>query len=257
MKTITLQHSLIHSGNLILVNAKYPFQGSIQKDTLSPVSKTSPAVFMNSSAVKLLSSLMDKLHGWEQITAVSGWRCMQEQKEIYAASLKENGKKYTEQFVALPGHSEHETGLAIDLALKQEDIDFICPHFPYTGICQVFRQNAAAYGFIQRYPKSKEAVTGIGHEPWHFRYVGIPHADIITERDLTLEEYIAFLRQYPYGKKYCLHKNPNMCISVSYLEASKTSDTQIQIDDSLPYTISGNNVDGFIITQWRKERGNG
>lgn len=257
MKTITLQHSLIHSGNLILVNEKYPFQGSIPKDTLSPVNKTSPAVFMNSSAVKLLSNLMDKLHGWKQITAVSGWRCMQEQKEIYAASLKENGKKYTEQFVALPGHSEHETGLAIDLALKQEDIDFICPHFPYTGICQVFRQNAAAYGFIQRYPKSKEAITGIGHEPWHFRYVGIPHADIITERGLTLEEYIAFLRQYPYGKKYYLHKKPNMCISVSYLEASKTSDTQFQIGDSLPYTISGNNADGFIITQWRKERGNG
>ncbi len=257
MKTITLQHSLIHSGNLILVNAKYPFQGSIQKDTLSSVSEAIPAVFMDSSAAKLLTSLMEKLHGWEQIIAVSGWRCAQEQKEIYAASLKENGKKYTEQFVALPGHSEHETGLAIDLALKQEHIDFVCPHFPYTGICQKFRQNAATYGYIQRYPQSKESITGIGHEPWHFRYVGIPHADIIAERGLTLEEYIAFLKQYPYDKTYYLHKSPNMYISVSYLEASKTSDTQFQIDDSLPYTISGNNVDGFIITQWRKERGNG
>jgi len=257
MKTIDLQPSLIHSGNLILVNAKYPFWGSIQGDTLAPVSKTSPAVFMDSCAVKLLASLMDKLHGWEQITAVSGWRCTQEQKEIYAASLKENGKNYTEQFVARPGHSEHETGLAIDLALKQEYIDFICPHFPYTGICQTFRQNAAAYGFIQRYPQSKEAITGIGHEPWHFRYVGIPHAQIITERGMTLEEYIAFLRQFPYHKTHYLHKSSNMCISVSYLKASKTSDTQIQIDDSLPYTISGNNVDGFIITQWRKERENG
>ncbi len=122
MKTVTLQHDLIHTGN--------------------------NKVLLDSNAIKLLSSLMDKLNGWEQIAAVSGFQSMQEQKVIYSQSLKDNGKTFTEKFVALPGHSEHQTGLAIDLALKQEYIDFICPDFPYTGICQTFRQEAISYGFI-------------------------------------------------------------------------------------------------------------
>ena len=85
----------------------------------------------------------------------------------------ENGEEFTNQFVARPGHSEHQTGLAIDLGLKQPDIDFLRPYFPYKGICQTFRELSTDYGFIERYPAGKEAITGIAHEPWHFRYVGV------------------------------------------------------------------------------------
>ena len=61
---------------------------------------------------------------------------------------------------------------------------------PYEGICQRFRELAPLYGFIERYPANKEAVTGIAHEPWHFRYVGRPHAQRMTDLGLTLEEYL-------------------------------------------------------------------
>ena len=70
-----------------------------------------------------------------------------------------------------------------------EHMDFICPEFPYDGICGHFRALAPDYGFILRYTKEKEAITGISEEPWHFRYVGVPHARIITDRGLCLEEY--------------------------------------------------------------------
>ncbi len=115
---------------------------------------------------------------------------MEEQTQIYEDSLRENGGEFTKKFVALPGCSEHQTGLAIDLGLCKEEIDFICPDFPYEGICQKFRQMAPDYGFVERYPAGKEKVTGIGHEPWHFRYVGRPHARIMTDRGLVLEEYL-------------------------------------------------------------------
>lgn len=72
------------------------------------------------------------------------------------------------------GCSEHETGLAIDLALAGEEPDFIRPPFPDRGICRRFRQRCADFGFVLRYPAGKETVTGIAHEPWHFRYVGVP-----------------------------------------------------------------------------------
>lgn len=126
---------------------------------------------------------------------------MEEQQSIFDSSLLENGEEFTRKFVALPGCSEHQTGLAIDLGLKQEEVDFICPEFPYTGICQKFRERAAAYGFIERYQKEKERITGISQEPWHFRYVGCPHAKIMEKYHLCLEEYSELLEQILYGKE--------------------------------------------------------
>ena len=251
MKTITLKKDAIHSGNLILVNAQYPCRDNIEKRTLLPVNTDTDKILLDSDAVKRLSCLMNRINGWEQIAAVSGWRSMQEQTEIYADSIKDNGKAFTEQFVAHPGHSEHQTGLAIDLAFKREHIDFICPDFPYTGICQTFRHDAVSYGFIERYPKNKENITGIAHEPWHFRYVGVPHAEIMVNHGFVLEEYISFLKNYPHGQTHYFYKSKDKCIAVSYLEADQTADTQLKIDDNVPYSVSGNNIDGFIITEWR------
>ena len=92
--------------------------------------------------------------------------------------------------MSLSAAGDPETGLAIDLALNAPDIDFICPEFPRTGICRKFRELAPYYGFIERYQKAKEPITGISEEPWHFRYVGTPHSVVIAENGLSLEEYI-------------------------------------------------------------------
>lgn len=249
MKTILLKTDDIYSGNLILVNAHYPCRDNIAKRTLLPANTDNAKILLDSDAVKRLSRLMDRLGGWERIAAVSGWRSMQEQAEIYTDSLKSNGRTFTEKFVAHPGHSEHQTGLAIDLALKQEHIDFIRPDFPYTGICQRFRHDAVSYGFIERYPANKESITDIAHEPWHFRYVGVPHAEIMLKHSFVLEEYISFLKNYPRGKTHYFYKADDKCIAVSYLEADRTADTQLEIDDNISYSVSGNNIDGFIITE--------
>ena len=131
-----------------------------------------------------------------RIVPVSGWRSHAEQQALYADSVRDNGLEFTQKYVALPGCSEHETGLAIDVGEAREVIDFIRPAFPDTGVCAAFRRAAARYGFIERYPKGAQAVTGIGHEPWHFRYVGWPHAGLMAQRGVTLEEYIGALGAY-------------------------------------------------------------
>lgn len=251
MKTVTLRRKQIHTGSLILVNAQYPYNENVDGRTLLAVDPRAPQVLLESHAAKALYRLMDKLNGWEQITAVSGWRSRKEQQEIYAQSLRDSGKAFTQQFVALPGHSEHQTGLAIDLARTQEQIDFIRPDFPYSGICQVFRQYMASYGFVERYPCGKEAITEIAWEPWHFRYVGTPHAAIMEQHGFVLEEYISFLKGYPYGKKWYTHRTKDACAEISYLEADRSGDSQLEVDDSLPFAISGSNSDGYIITMWR------
>ncbi|MFR1232946.1 MAG: D-alanyl-D-alanine carboxypeptidase family protein [Evtepia gabavorous] len=109
----------------------------------------------------------------------------------------------------------------------------------------------ARYGLIQRYPAGKEEITGIGHEPWHFRYVGQPHAAIMEARGLTLEEYIAWLREFPYES--CRYQEKNAI--VSFLPGASDGPTILKRDSDLPCTISGNNVDGFIITEWRRAHG--
>ena len=155
---------------LVLVNLQHGIPMGMEQD-LIPVHKDYPEILMEREAAEALSRLMEKMDGWKYIVPVSGWRSMEEQQTIYDDSLR-------------------DTGLAIDLGLRQKEIDFIRPAFPYDGICQTFRELAPAYGFIERYPAGKEAITGIAHEPWHFRYVGTPHAEAVTKAGLTLEEYL-------------------------------------------------------------------
>ena len=248
---IELHRKNIHTGNLILVNADYPYNEQVNETDLVNVDKSACDVLLERRAVTLLSKLMEEINGWGQISAVSGWRSMQEQENIYAQSLKENGSEFTQKYVALPGHSEHQTGLAIDLALTSDNIDFIRPDFPYTGICQKFRELSSQYGFIERYPQKKESITGIAHEPWHFRYIGVPHAEIMKKNDLCMEEYIPFIKQFAYGEQKYNFTVAQKNFSVSYLPASEAEIVCIEIAEDVSYTISGNNIDGYIITEWR------
>lgn len=252
MKTLVLPQKAICSGTLILINAQLPIGESWGADALVPVRAGDKPVLLVREAARQLSGLMAKLDGWQSIAPVSGWRSRQEQQEIYAQSLHENGAAFTQTFVALPGHSEHQTGLAIDLGLTKPDIDFIRPDFPDFGVCRAFRRRAAAFGFVERYPAGKERITGIGHEPWHFRYVGTPHAAIMAERCLTLEEYHDFLKGYPHGKTPFAYRHGQSNSTISYVPA-QVGDTCLQVEDGFAYTVSGNNADGFVVTARREQ----
>lgn len=247
MSIMTLDPEQIHKGNLILVNQEYGIRATWE-EPLIPAFDTAPDILLRRCASILLQQLMQEIRGTQSIVPVSGWRSGEEQQKIWDDTLRESGLAFTRKFVAIPGHSEHQTGLAIDLGLKQEHIDFICPDFPDTGICHSFRLKAAKYGFILRYPAGKEQITGIGHEPWHFRYVGIPHAQIMEDNKLTLEEYMEFIRLYPYRDKEYRLQNGIQEIAVSFLDKNSF---EIELPDNHPYTVSGNNIDGFILTEWR------
>ena len=171
---------------LILVNAQHACPEGLPD--LVPVGGS--PVLLDRQAAQALEALMGPLDGWRSIVPVSGWRSFLQHEAIYAGSLAVNGLVFTQKYVAFPGHSEHQTGLAIDLGLRGPELDFIRPAFPNTGICQRFRERAAGFGFVERYPAGKEPITGIAHEPWHFRYVGPSHARAMVRQGLTLEEYL-------------------------------------------------------------------
>lgn len=257
-----LEEERVYEGNLILVNADFPIHKSAYKNMICrPVNRNFPDIMMEKHAAEILRMIFEDINAGSQIIPVSGCRSAREQTKIYENSKKENGEIFTKKFVALPYCSEHQTGFAIDLGLKKEEIDFICPDFPYEGVCQKFREAAPSYGFVERYVKGKEKVTGISAEPWHFRYVGRPHAKIMEENGWVLEEYLSFLRNFdrdhPYvfckkeflGEIYFVPAEKGMtkiCIPQKIKQYRKSSSSRCA-----QFEISGNNVDGFIVTVLR------
>jgi D-alanyl-D-alanine carboxypeptidase len=120
--------------------------------------------------------------------AVSGYRSFQRQKTIYENNLRTKGEEYTNKYSARPGHSEHQTGLAMDVSAQS--IGFgLKEAFDETPEGQWLKLNATRFGFIIRYPKDKTHITGYAFEPWHIRYVGEELAQYLEDNNLTLDEY--------------------------------------------------------------------
>lgn len=120
--------------------------------------------------------------------AASGYRSYTIQKGLYDIEIQNVGKDKAGQAVAVPGSSEHQSGLAMDITCKSTDLN-LTEGFADTPEGKWLEQNAHRFGFILRYPKGKEAITQYEYEPWHFRYVGVKAAGIIYEHNWTLEEY--------------------------------------------------------------------
>lgn len=110
-------------------------------------------------------------------------RDYERQEEIYNSYLKRDGFEEAESKSAQPGHSEHQTGLAID-------INYISDSFGETPEGKWVNENCHKYGFILRYPRGKSEITGYKYEPWHLRYVGVEIANEIYNSGVTLEEYL-------------------------------------------------------------------
>lgn len=133
---------------------------------------------------------------------MSGYRSVGRQKALFARKVQsflnegfpqEEAEKQAAQWVARPGTSEHNLGLAADIVSAgwYSSHDDLTADFDQTPEFAWLRDNCAAYGFVLRYPKGKESVTGVTYEPWHYRYIGKEAAADLTARGLTLEEYWA------------------------------------------------------------------
>lgn len=239
MRTYRFTPELLGSGDLILVNGEHPLRQA--PEGLTPVPGGGADCLLLPRAARAVSDTLAVLECGERIVPVSAFRSHGEQIQLYADCLRENGPEYTAQFVAKPGCSEHETGLAIDLGENREEIDFIAPAFPYQGVCHGFRLLAPRFGLIQRYEAGKEPVTGIGEEPWHFRYVGTPHSEIMVQEGLNLEEYVDWLRRF--SPRMPLRRGRTTVFFLPYQEQGAFS-----LPDGPGVTVSGNNVDGCIVT---------
>ena len=118
----------------------------------------------------------------------SGYRDYATQNYLYQRKVGQYGAEVAKTIVAPPGTSEHQTGLACDIT--DQYYEFKDASLENTALYQWMSEHCQEYGFIVRFPKGKEDITGIIYEPWHFRYVGVDAATYIMENDLCLEEFL-------------------------------------------------------------------
>ena len=123
------------------------------------------------------------------LIAISGYRSYSVQENLYNSRVEVKGIEKTRQYTAEPGASEHQTGLAIDIVCN--DYPYLDEGFENTDAFKWLYNNCYKYGFILRYQKGKEDITGYNYEPWHFRYIGdVDIAKDIMERGICFEEFI-------------------------------------------------------------------
>lgn len=237
-KIMTLED--VYQGNLLLVNQKHPVQPeSVQTDIVNLLADNLNQDFLlMDSSVRLSKDLTQKFSemiqaaksdGIDDFIINSGYRNLEEQSQLF----QEMGAVY-----ALPaGHSEHNLGLSLDIGsteMKMSD----APEGKW------IEEHAWKYGFVLRYPADKTEITGIQYEPWHIRYVGLPHSAIMKEKNFVLEEYLDYLKK----ERNLTAQVNNKKYFISYYPISE--ETTIQVPEDRHYEISGNNMDGIIVTSY-------
>lgn len=136
----------------------------------------------------------------------SGYRGIERQRSNFNSSVQsymnegfseEEAIEKSKEYLTEPGHSEHHTGLALDIVDEEWIVagNGLETEYEAQASQQWLVSTMADYGFILRYPQGKEEITGINYEPWHFRYVGVESAQFMIEHDLTLEEYTDLLNK--------------------------------------------------------------
>lgn len=180
-----------------LINRDYPLSASYAPTDLvipnikfSFMDQTADKRKLRKVAADALEELCATALAEEELTiyGVSGYRSYDRQYDIYGSNIIKKGIRHTNLYSAAPGTSEHQTGLAIDVSCAS--IGYALENrFAETPEGIWLTENCWRFGFILRYPKEKEAITGYAYEPWHIRYVGVPLAYYLYTNNLTLEEY--------------------------------------------------------------------
>ncbi|QUL57302.1 M15 family metallopeptidase [Paenibacillus tritici] len=229
----------IYKGDLLLVNKDYPVhETGVSQDIVSLLDheELTAGYGLLDHKTQLSRQVAEKFAEMVQAASgedinhfliSSGYRDNAKQKQLY----EEKGADYA----LPPGYSEHNLGLSLDIGSSQMSMS-------QAPEGQWLRDNAWDYGFILRYPEDKTEITGIQYEPWHFRYVGLPHSIIMRDKNFTLEEYLEFLKQ----QQTITATVNGTHYQISYIEVK--GNTPVPVPAGQHIELSGDNMDGVIMT---------
>ncbi len=250
---VRLTDADIHKGDLILVNPWNAYDFDANADSVDLVnildnqSVTYPCDKSDFEIARHVLPHLDEMIaacnaavGTNETSISSAYRSMDYQQNVWNETVANYGEAYARNYVAVPGYSEHHTGLAVDLGRTASD--GTAESFTGSANADWINTNSWRYGFIRRYAEDKASITGCSNESWHYRYVGVPHAYFMYANNLCLEEYIEWLRE-------------NTSESAPYTITCDLGTWEVYFTQSRnpacpdeEYNVSGNNVDGYVIT---------
>ena len=193
------EEDLTDTWELLLANPDHPLPNDFEVETANV---QGDFVMDERVADAMKEMIADAKEENVDLMICSAYRSIDRQQELFDAEVavqmnngksKEEAEKITATMIAMPGTSEHHTGLAADIVTPTHQT--LDPEFADTAAGKWLQENAAEYGFILRYPEDKQDITKIIYESWHYRYVGVDHAKAITENELCLEEYLEILKE--------------------------------------------------------------
>lgn len=257
--TIQISNESLYTGSLILVNSQYAFRFPASTASLLNVYNeyyandyhcnyfVDSAVQLEAVAARAVLQMANALFtetGLNNLQIGTGYRSYETQQDLssrYPATA------------ALPGYSEHHTGLGIDLQIWDKDkkvtYTFEDANQTCMSILAWMNSNAYKHGFVRRFAPDKDAITGITSDRWHYRYVGVPHAYYMMTNNLCLEEYLAALENCTYEGNHLIFDVDGKNYEIYFVAAENGATTTLPVpNDPTLYTVSGNNYSGYIVT---------
>lgn len=243
----TLTRADMVKGDLILVNKDHVYTFPENTENLKSIYENKIETYkakdwvtsLDGNVIEKFNTLMSAYFEAKKnsdILVINGYRTKETQDSNFASSETD----------IKGGYSEYHTGLSFSLGIFPDGANSY--YYEPTGNYAWISEHMAEYGFILRYPADKTEKTGIEGNTYQFRYVGQPHAAYMKENNLCLEEYIDTLRQYAFGTKTLKYQSNGHQYEIYYVAANTAGDTEVFVPGSNTYTVSGNNVDGFIVT---------
>ncbi len=238
----------VNRGDLVLINAEheylFPSDDTELLTLYDNINKeyygvSDMVIKLDAAALNQLNALMEAFYaetGNNDIVVIGGYRTLEEQ----------NDKYYSGKSTFMGGYSDYHSGRMFDMGIFPKD-GSSSGYYSATGDYSWIDENAAQYGFILRFPEDKEAYTGEKTRTYTYRYVGVPHAVYMEQNGLCLEEYIEKIKEHNNNDPLEVSVNGTM-YQMYYVLAAEGGTTDVPVPSNKTYTVSGNNVDGYIVT---------
>lgn len=245
---LVLDSAAIHRGELITVNGSNPYSFEPALELVNVSEKKVAGMFkmgdtditVSALIMPAINTMLTDLYSHTSsnaFTIASGFKTFAEQEKIYN-SAKDKSK------ASAAGTSDLHTGLSFSAWIYPSSEGTVG-----TGKFAWLNENCMDYGFIVRYPSNKSSITGLDTSSAKYatyRYVGLPHAYLITLNDYCLEEYVGFVTRFDHKNRYSVtYKDKEYQI---YYCPAAIGSTEIYVPSDYSYTVSGDNIGGFIIT---------
>ncbi len=254
-ENVSVSNEDVHAGDLILVNTDTAYVEENPTEIVSIYDHKTDNYHVSGTETSLRQPALDALNqmldafyvatGHQDMIVISGYRTT-----AAAGAVR-----------CRPGRDRRADLDPCGTARTQRTRKRLCPGlFPVhrqgvqydydgTGEYAWINENCAHYGYVLRYAEDKQETTGIQAEPWHYRYVGQPHATYMMENNVCLEEYLTLLKNYTADEPLSITNWDGEIYQVYYVATDTSTDsTYVMVPPDAKYTISGNNSDGFIVT---------